>query len=107
MTKMVMAVVPRDEAHQVLEALVSAGFTATFSESRGGVLRQAQLTFFTAVDEAKLDQVLDIIRDNCRIQVRLESERESGGRSLGPVPVTAELGGAVVFIWDLDRFLTF
>jgi uncharacterized protein YaaQ len=107
MTKMVMAVVPRDEAHLVLEALVSAGFTATFSESRGGVLRQAQLTFFIAVDEAKLEQVLEIIRENCRIQVKLESELASGGRSLGPVPVTAELGGAVVFIWDLDRYLTF
>ena len=107
MTKMVMAVVPRDEANLVLEALVSAGFTATFSESRGGVLRQAQLTFFTAVDESKLDQVLAIIRDNCRIQVKLESRQEGGMRSLGPVPVTAELGGAVVFIWDLDRYLTF
>jgi uncharacterized protein YaaQ len=107
MNKMVMAVVPRDEAHLVLEGLVSAGFTATFSESRGGVLRQAQLTFFIAVDEAKLDQVLEIIRDNCRIEVKLEAERVDGGRSLGPVPVTTELGGAVVFIWDLDRHLTF
>jgi uncharacterized protein YaaQ len=107
MNKMVMAVVPRDEAHLVLEALVSAGFTATFSESRGGVLRQAQFTFFTAVDEAKLDQVLGIIRDNCRIQVKLESRQESGSRSLGPVPVTAELGGAVVFIWDLDSYVTY
>jgi len=51
--------------------------------------------------------VLEIIRNNCRIQVKLESRQESGGRSLGPVPVTAELGGAVVFIWDLDRFVTF
>ena len=70
MTKMVMAVVPRDEAHQVLEGLVSAGFTATFGESRGGVLRQAQLTFFIAVDEEKLDQVLEIIRERCRIDFR-------------------------------------
>lgn len=107
MTKMVMAVVPRDEGKSVLEALVSAGFTATFSDSRGGVLRQAQLTFFIAVDEAQLEQVLELIRKNCRIQMKLESHRGGGDYSLGPVPVTAELGGAVVFIWDLDRCVTF
>jgi uncharacterized protein YaaQ len=106
MHKMIMAVVPRDEAYHVLEGLVAAGFTATFSESRGGVMRQAQLTFFIAVDEANLEQVLDIIRANCRMQVKVESHRGAQGLSLGPAPVTAEVGGAVIFIWDLDRYLT-
>jgi uncharacterized protein YaaQ len=104
MNKMVMAVVPRDQAGHVLEALVTAGRTATFSESRGGVLRQAQWTFFIAVKDGDLEQVLAIIRDNCRTQVQVSSGESRGAYSLGLIPVTAELGGAVVFIWDLDRF---
>jgi len=105
MNKMIMAVVPRDEAHRVLEGLVAAGFTATFSESRGGVMRQAQLTFFIAVDEANLGQVLGIIRANCHVQVPVESHRGEQD-SLSPAPLTADVGGAVIFIWDLDRHLT-
>ena len=107
MTKMVMAVVPRDPARRVLEELVAAGHTATFSECRGGVMRQAQLQFFIAVKEEDLAKVLDIIRENCRTEVQVGSSVSKDGLSLGPIPVTADLGGAVVFIWDLDHFETY
>ncbi len=104
---MVMAVVPRDEAGRVLEALVAAGHTATFADSRGGMLRQAQQMLFIAVEEKDLEQVLAIIRDNCHSQVVVEPGEPRTPFSLSPVPVTAELGGAVVFIWDLDRRETY
>jgi len=105
--KMVMAVVPRDEAGRVLEALVAAGHTATFSDSRGGMLRQAQQMLFIAVEEQDLEQVLTIIRDNCHSQVVVEPSEPGTPFSLGSVSVTAELGGAVVFMWDLDRYETY
>ena len=105
--KMVMAIVPRDEAGRVLEALVTAGRTATFTDSRSGVLRQAQQMLFIAVEEKDMEQVLTIIHDTCHSQVTVESSEPRSPFSLGPVPVTAELGGAVVFIWDLDRFETY
>jgi len=105
--KMVMAVVPRDEAGRVLEALVAAGHTATFSDSRGGMLRQAQQMLFIAVEEQDLERVLTIVRDNCHSQVVVESSEPRTPFSLGFVPVTAELGGAVVFMWDLDRYETY
>ena len=106
--KMVMAVVPRDEAERVLEALVSAGLTATFTDSRGGMLRQTQTTLFIAVKDPDLEQVLTIIHDSCHSQAHVEST-ESGGEpfSSHPAPGTAELGGAVAFVWDLDRFETY
>jgi len=102
--KMVMAVVPRDETGRVLEALVAAGHTATFTESRGGMLRQAQYMLFVAVEQKDLEQVLEIIGESCHSHIRLEPSEPREPFSLGPAPVTAEVGGAVVFIWDLDRF---
>ena len=95
--KMVMAVVSRDQADLVLEALISAGYGATFTESRGGVLRQSQKTIFTAVDHAKLEDVLSIIRDHCRSQVRLADAEDAAS--------TTDVGSAVIFVWDLDRFI--
>jgi len=105
--KMVMAIVPQDEAGRVIEALVSAGHTATFSDSRGGMLRQAQQMLFVAVEEQDLEQVLTIIRDSCHSRVAVESSELKTPFSLGSTPVTAELGGAVAFIWSLDRFETY
>ena len=42
--KMVMAIVHRDETPRVLEALITAGYGVTSSESRGGMLRQTSQT---------------------------------------------------------------
>jgi uncharacterized protein YaaQ len=102
--KMVMAVVQRDETNDVLEALIAAGHTATFMESRGGMLRQAKHALFIAVEERKLEHVLAIIQENCHSSVSLESADPEGPPSLRPPPATAQVGGAAIFIWDLDRF---
>ena len=104
--KMVMAIIPSDEADRVLGALVNAGHTATYGASRGGVLRQAQRTLFIAVEHEKLEEVLNIVRQSCRIPLG-EGEESRDQFSLGPIPVTAELGGAVVFVWDLEKVETY
>ena len=69
MMKMVMAVVPRDESDQLLQELVKAGFSATFTDSRGGMLRQSQEMLFIVVETEQVDQVLEIIHGG-------EKERE-------------------------------
>jgi len=98
-----MAVVPRDELDAVLKALVANGYTATFSESKGGVLRQAQHMLFIAVAAEELEQVIAIIRGNCHIRDQADTLQPAGARS----PLTTDpqkMGGAVIFVWDLDRF---
>ena len=103
--KMVMAVVPRDDTECVLQALVAAGHTATFVESRGGVLRQAKKMLFIAVQDQDLDQVLAIIEDSCHCQEQAApGGSERGPLSPEPAPTTAGMGGTPVFVWDLDRF---
>lgn len=98
--KMVMAVVPRDQVNRVLEALIQAGHTATFCESRSGMLRQAQQMLFIAVKAEDLAAVLNLIRDNYRGGVKVES----GSLAVGSA---TEVGSAVTFVWDLERFETY
>jgi uncharacterized protein YaaQ len=102
MRKMVMTVVPRDGAEGLLSALVNAGYTATFMESRGGMLRQSQLSLFTAVDSEELDKVLAIIRKSCSSEVVVESEEDAGAFSFGQSSISSGIGGAVIFIWNIE-----
>jgi uncharacterized protein YaaQ len=101
--KMVMAIVPRDDATHVIEELVTAGHMVTFVESRGGMLRQAQQMLFIAIEEKVLQEVLDIICHSCHSQVVVESSEPGASFVPGPTPVKAQLGEAVVFIWNLER----
>jgi uncharacterized protein YaaQ len=102
--KMVMTIVPRGEAERVLQALVAADHTATFMETRGGMLRQAQMTLFIAVEAQDLERVLSIIRNTCRSDPVVEAVE---GEASAPMPARPRLGGAVVFIWDVARTETY
>lgn len=101
--KMVMAVVSRQEAGEVVHELVASGRTATAVESRGGVLRQQYDTLFIAVEDEHLDEVLAIVGRSCHSCVSVERR---GGPAAGPdlSRDIADVGGAVVCVWELESF---
>ena len=111
--KMVMAIIDRDESPRVLEALIAAGYAATFNDSRSGFLRQSKQTLFMGVQASKVDDVLSIIERNCRSHVEsrqsdADIEAQAGAvLQMAPRRTFAEVGSAVVFVWDIDRFETF
>ena len=105
--KMVMVIVPSNTAEQVLDALVNAGHTATFAETRGGMLRQSQYSLFIALRKEQLDEVLDIIKANCRTQIQTNTRPERERTDLQKTPVTTDIGGAIAFVWEIERIETF
>ena len=111
MMKMVMAIVDREEAPRVLEALISGGHTATFSDSRSGFLRQSKEMLFIGVEGDRVEDVLTIIQNNCRSHVESresEAEGEEGAvPRVMPRRTFAQVGSAAVFVWDVDRFETY
>jgi len=105
--KMMMVVVPSNNADQVLDALVNAGHTATYAETHGGMLQQSQYSLFIAVKKEQMEEVLEIIKANCRTRIEMSTSTPDNYESKGRTPVTADLGGAVVFVWDISRIETF
>ena len=105
--KMIMAIVPKKYGDDVLSALINAGFTATYSETRRGMLRQSQLTLFIAVRSSEVQTALKVITDSCN---EIESIHQGYGLQADTEPHMANEGAplgksaAVVFIWTLDKF---
>lgn len=105
--KMIMAIVPKKYGDDVLSALINAGYTATYSETRGGMLRQSQLTLYIAVRSSEVQTALNLITASCN---EIESIHHGYGLQVDSEPhmenVAAPLGksSAVVFIWTLDKF---
>ena len=105
--KMVMAIVPKKYGEDVLSALINAGFTATYSETRGGMLRQSQYTLYIAVRSSDVQAALNVITDSCNA---IETIHPGYGLRGDCEPHMANEGAplgksaAVVFIWTLDKF---
>jgi uncharacterized protein YaaQ len=101
--KLVFAIVNGDDSQSVSKALMKAGFFATKLASTGGFLSAGNTTFLTCVENYQVDAVISIIREKShkRKQFVPTSIPFDAGTSF---PVEVEVGGATVFVTDVERF---
>jgi uncharacterized protein YaaQ len=105
--KLVMAVVQDKDSQKLSDALMKADLRATKLSSTGGFLRAGNTTFLIGVEEARVDDVLDCIRRSCRSREQLVTPLTPLGNqveSYVSYPVAVEVGGATVFVLQVDRF---
>jgi uncharacterized protein YaaQ len=105
--KLVFAIVHDDDGPKVMEELNKGGFSVTKLCSTGGFLKSGNTTLLVGVDEEKLEDVLEIIRkrSKSRKQVINSSVTPNGmGGMFIPYPVEVVVGGATVFVIDVERF---
>ena len=75
--------------------------------SVGGFLQQGNATLLSAVDEDRVEQVISIIRDNCRERSRYLTPMPpmvEPGELLMPYPVEVQVGGATVIVLNVESF---
>jgi uncharacterized protein YaaQ len=106
--KLVIAVVQDQDEADLLAALSKAGFQATKLASTGGFLREGNTTILVGVEEEKLETVLELVRQTCRSRRQLVTPLASLGRietTYFAEPVEVPVGGATVFVVQVERFL--
>ena len=103
--KLIYAIVNNDDSHAVSNALTKSGYSATKLASTGGFLMAGNTTFLICSDDYKVDEIIGIIRDNSRKRkqfVPVSTSYEAASYSEFPVEVT--VGGATIFVTDIERF---
>ena len=105
--KLLIAVVHNEDARVLIDALLAHEFRATWLHSSGGFLKQSNATILVGVDEAKVDEVVTLVRDNCQARTQTVSPIPpimEPGEFFMPYPLEVEVGGAVIFVLPVDRF---
>lgn len=108
--KLVLAVVQDKDSSSLQEALIDADFHTTKMASTGGFLRAGNTTFMIGTKDEKVNDLLDLIRNHCKSRTQVMSPISSlDGSADGYVmhPVEVEVGGATVFVLDVDQFKQF
>ena len=105
--KLVIAVVQGEDAQRTVEVLGQAGISSTRMSSTGGFLQQGNVTLLIGVDEEKVADAVQIIRENCRERSRYLTPvmpTSEPGDFLAAFPVEVQVGGATVFVVPVDTF---
>ncbi|GIV76069.1 cyclic-di-AMP receptor [Litorilinea aerophila] len=105
--KLVMAIINSDDSRNLLDRLARRGFSATLTSSSGGFLRISNTTVFCGVEDDKVEEVLNIIRESCPDRVQyvtpLPPVMEPGEVHI-PTPVEKHMGGATIFVLDVEHY---
>ncbi len=106
--KLVIAVVHERDAAKCVEALNDRGLTCTRFESSGGFLERKNATLFIAVDEDRVDTVVELITRHVKERVEtLQASPTAVSTPLAafvPPPVDVEVHGATIIVVPVDRF---
>lgn len=105
--KLVIAIVQDQDAHGLIEKLMKEDFRATNLASTGGLLREGNSTILVGVEKERVERVMEVIREACSTRKQLISPVSAIGRSIHtflPSPVEITVGGATVFVLDVDQF---
>jgi len=108
--KLIFAIVQDDDALDLVESINEAGFRVTKLATTGGFLKAGNTTLIIGVEKEKVDEVLNIIEKVCKTRNQIVTSPSPVAGSTGvyvPYPVEVEVGGATVFVVDVDKFLKF
>ncbi|BBN97338.1 cyclic-di-AMP receptor [Sporolactobacillus terrae] len=108
--KLIVAVVQDKDSANLQQALVAAKLHATKLASTGGFLRSGNTTFLIGTEDRRVDELLDLIKQHCHSRNQVISpisslDANTDGYMMHPVEV--EVGGATVFVLDVDQFKHF
>ncbi len=105
--KLIMAIFSSDDSRDVLDRLTKAGFRATVISTTGGFLREGNTTIFLGTDDQKVPQAIELIRQTCRRRSQWVSPLptlEGPGLEMSE-PIEVSVGGAVVFVMNVEQFV--
>lgn len=106
--KLIMAVIQDADVNRLTEALARENFRSTKLASTGGFLGRGNTTLLIGTEDETVEAILGIIHRMCCSRRQTATPAVPVGVGPGafiPVPLEVTVGGANVFVLNVDRFV--
>jgi len=108
--KLIIAIVQDEDAGKLISNLMQEGYSVTKLATTGGFLRSGNTTLLTGMEDNKEEAALNIISEFCRSRKQIVTSPSPVSGSPGvyvPYPIEVMVGGATVFVLDVDKFIKY
>jgi len=103
--QLVIATAAGSQAGVLTDRLTHDGFYVTWMDSSGGILYEATVSLLIGLDRERLPRLLEHIRECCHTRRRfIPAHIEAPLLEIQPMMIEAEVGGATVYVLDIERF---
>ncbi len=106
--KLIIAVVSNDDSHSLSNALTKENFVVTKLSTTGGFLKIGNTTLLIGTEEDRVEKCIEIIKEESKQRTELVPSTASYdiGR-FATFPVEVQVGGATIFVVDVEKFIKF
>jgi uncharacterized protein YaaQ len=102
--RLMTVVVQEQDVDAAVRALKKSGISATRLASMGGFLGRRSATLFIGLITGQEEAIVNILRQNCRTRVEYVTIPLEGSPLPLPAPTPITVGGATIFVLDIDRY---
>lgn len=105
--KLIMAIIHDEDAFHIMDVLNEKGYSVTKLASTGGFLRAGNTTLICGVEDEKVEELVGIIEKKCKGRRQITSINSSNitsAESYVPYPVEVTVGGATIFVLNVEEF---
>ncbi|MBQ1467015.1 MAG: cyclic-di-AMP receptor [Solobacterium sp.] len=103
--KLVLAIVSNDDASNVSSALTKENYQMTRLATTGGFLRAGNTTLIVGTEDDKVERCIQIIGEESKQRTEIVPSTASydNGR-FASFPVEVQVGGATIFVVNVEEF---
>lgn len=108
--KLILAIVQDKDSNRLSNKFIDANVRATKLSTTGGFLKEGNTTFIVGIEEKRVNEVLDIIRETCQAREQYMTPPISLDLTMDtqmPYPIEVQVGGATVFVMPIEQFHQF
>jgi len=105
--KIILAIVQDKDSNRLANELIDANIRATKLSSTGGFLKAGNSTFIVGIDDDRVNEALELIKQTCQSRKQYVSTPVTLDITMDgqiPYPVEVEVGGATVFVLPVEGF---
>lgn len=106
--KLIIAIVQDEDSNDLIDVITENGYRVTKLATTGGFLKAGNTTLMIGVEKEKVDVVLGVIEEVCKTRKQVVTSPSPAAGSTGvyvPFPVEVNIGGATIFVVDVDKFV--
>lgn len=105
--KLIIAIVQDQDAPSLIEDLTDHEYRVTKLTSTGGFLKAGNTTLLIGIEEEEVKSVVDLIERNCKTREITTSllAVSMPGDTYIPYPLEVKVGGATLFILDVEQHI--
>lgn len=106
--KLIIAIVQDQDAPNLIGDLTEREFRVTKLASTGGFLKSGNTTLLIGVEEELVSEVIKIIEDDCKTREITTTSlltMSMPGDMYIPYPLEIKIGGATLFILDVESLI--